>query len=144
MVGTTFIQGTVSTQVVSSLPFLAIPTASSTGGTNSFTATLLANLNTTVVKAGPGTVYGIQGSNIGSSNVFVRMYQSSTAPSTIASSGVPAMIFPMPVSTNPFFECTVGVTFSSGISFITQQQIYTATTALAVLASTATITILYK
>lgn len=144
------ISGTVSTQIVSSIPFFVAQstsiwpcaeTVSTSGGTNATTLCFAANLNTTIVKASAGQVYGVMGTNQGSSNVYVRFFATSTAP--IASTAVPKMIFGMTVSTNPSSMFDVGVSFSTGIAILTQQQPFTATSALAPTASTAVITIFY-
>jgi hypothetical protein len=50
----------------------------------------------------------------------------------------------MPISTSPYNNYDAGVPFAAGITIITQQQPYTASTSVAPTASTATITILYK
>lgn len=145
--------GTTTPNIVSSIPYWVAQSsapwafsevASTAGGTNATTIALAANLNTTVVKASAGQVYGVFGSNVGSSNVFVRLYNISTAALTIASSAVPLLVFGMPVSTSPLVLFDMAVAFNAGISLIAQQQPYTASSSVAPTASTATITILYK
>lgn len=145
--------GTTSPNIVSSIPFFVaqssapwsfVETVSTAGGMSATTIALAATLNTTVVKASPGQVYGILGSNVGSSNVFVRMLNASTAATAIASTGVAVLNFGIPISTSPYNNYDAGVPFSAGITIITQQQPYTASTSVAPTASTATITILYK
>lgn len=145
--------GSVSTQVVSSIPFFVsqssapwsfVETVSTAGGMNATTISLQANLNTTVVKATPGQVYGILGVNFGSTNVFVRFLNASTAATAIASTGVALVNFGMQISTSPYNNYDAGIPFSAGIAIITQQQPYTASSSVAPTASTATITILFK
>lgn len=147
------VQGTTTPNIVSSIPYWVAQSsapwtfsevATTAGGTNATTIALAASLNTTVVKASAGQVYGIFGSNIGSSNVFVRIYNISTAALTIASSAVPLLVFGMPISTSPLVLFDMAVAFNAGISLITQQQSYTASSSVPVTASTATITLLYK
>jgi hypothetical protein len=147
------VTGTTSPNVVSSIPYWVsqssspwafVETVSTAGGMSATTIALIATLNTTVVKATPGQVYGILGSNIGSSNVFVRILNASTAATAIASTGVAVVNFGIPISTSPYNNYDTGIPFSAGITIITQQQPYTASTSVAPTASTATITVLFK
>lgn len=144
---------TTMSNVVSSIPFFVaqssapwvfVETVSTAGGLSATTIALAANLNTTVVKASAGQVYGMLGSNVGSSNVFVRFLNASTAATAIASTGVALLNVGIPISTSPYNNYDAGVPFSAGITILTQQQPYTASTSLAPTASTATITILFK
>jgi hypothetical protein len=128
----------------SSAPWVIVETASTAGGAGATTIALVANLNTTVIKASAGQIYGICGTNIGSSNVFVRAYNLSTAALAIASTAVPTLNFGLLSSTSPSTLFDLGVAFSSGITIITQQQPYTASSSVSPTASTATITIVFK
>ena len=144
---------TTMSNVVSSIPFFVaqssapwsfVETVSTAGGMSATTISLAATLNTTVVKASAGQLYGLLGANVGSSNVFIRVYNTSTAATTIASTGVPLLVWGIPISTSPYNNYAAGVPFSAGITILTQQQPYTASTSLAPTASTATVTILFK
>lgn len=108
------------------------------------TIALQGTLNTTVVKATPGQLYGILGANFGSTNIFVRVYNTSTAATTIASTGVPLVNWGMLISTSPYNNYDAGIPFSAGITIITQTLPYTASTSPNPAASTATITLLFK
>jgi hypothetical protein len=112
--------------------------------TNATTVVLKANLNTTVIKASAGLLYGINGTNVGSTNIFVRLYNRSTAALTIASTAIPSVVFGMNVSSSPSLTFDTAVNFSSGISMIAQQQVFTATTSLAPVGSSATITLQFS
>ena len=151
-VASTWPLNTTMVNVVSSIPFFVsqstaswqcVETVSTSGGTNATTRCFLANLNTTVIKASAGQVYGIMGANNGSSNVYVRFYEASAAANVIASTGAPRIIYGLLASSTPNVMFDVGVSFSSGITILTQQQPFTATTSIAPTASTAVITIFY-
>lgn len=144
---------TTMANIVSSIPFFVaqssgpwsfVETVSTAGGVTATTIALQGNLNTTVVKASAGQLYGVLGTNVGSSNVFVRFLNASTAATAIASTGVAVVNFGVPVSSSPFNNYDAGIAFGAGITIITQQQPFTATTSVAPTASTATVTILFK
>jgi hypothetical protein len=128
----------------SSAPWIFSEVASTAGGLQTLVLALQANLNTTVVKASAGQIYGIHGTNIGSSNVFVRFYAASSAANVIASTAVPIKVFGIPASSAPAINNDMGIACSTGITILTQQQPFTASSSIAPTASTAVITILYK
>jgi hypothetical protein len=153
-VSSSFPISTTMVNVVSSLPMFVsqssapwsfVEKTSTSGGLLSTTFTQLTstNLNTTVIKAGAGQVYGAMLSNVGSTNVFIRLYAASAAANVIASTAVPMMIVAATASTfaNPMMD--VGVAFSTGIAMIAQREPWTASTATPIAASTTALTIFY-
>ncbi len=125
---------TTQVNVVSSLPinvsqstspWVVVLSTQTARGANYFTTTIANNLNTTVVKAGPGNLYSYAISNVSTTNVFVRFYDTSTA-SLVSPSSNAVYIVGSPASTvsGTFTGLQlgdIGLAFSSGIAFLTQR-----------------------
>lgn len=69
----------------------------------------------TNVKASAGRVYAIQGANVRTSAVYLKLYNSASAPT--AGSGTPVKTLYLPASSAFAFDWPLGLTFSSGIGF---------------------------
>lgn len=123
----------------------AFLSAVSTGGANSTSFNALLNtLNTTVIKSGAGNIYGFVAANQGSTNVYIRFYNLSTAALTIASTAVPRYVIGLPVSSASQQAFDIGINYSSGITILAQQEPFTASTPTAPAASSVSLTILYQ
>jgi len=152
---------TTQVNIVSSIPlFVAQSSApwretldggnlvSTAGGLTATTLVLANTLNTTVIKANQGKLYGVSLTSISSSNCFVRFYAASAAANVIASTGVPLYTLGVFASTiaktdRQTEDWVSGINFSTGITIIAQQQIFTATTPVAPTASTCLLTVQY-
>ena len=80
-----------------------------------------ANQDSTVLKASAGNVYNIQVANIGSSLAWLKLYNSSTGPT---SGSTPVKVIPIPANSTAANGAgtvisygSLGLSFSSGISF---------------------------
>lgn len=86
-----------------------------TGGVTPFTLISAATTNATSVKASAGTVYGIQASNTGAAVAFLKLYNSTAAPTVGTSVAVKTLIIPagggiiVPVT-------DIGIAFGTGIA----------------------------
>lgn len=128
----------------SSPPWQVTISSRANGGYTATTIALANNLNTTVIKTGATTLYDFHMGNMGSTNCFVRLYDSSTAANVIASTSIAKYTFASLSSTvTDQTFATPGLAFSTGITIITQQQPYTATTSIAPPASSVVLSIGY-
>lgn len=99
--------------------FVVQPGASAaTGGIPSIARLLSAagsSGDATNVKASAGRVYSIQGANVKTSAVYLKLYNSASAPT--AGAGTPVKTLYLPASSAFAFDWPVGLTFSTGIGF---------------------------
>lgn len=148
-VSSSFPIGTTSTQVVSSVPYwvsqssapwVVVENASTASNLRSTSMSLIATLNTTVVKAGPGAVYGVQYSNFSSTSVFVKLANASSA--VIASTAQYIYRVGLAPSTSVFAGLDIGINFSTGITMFTTRNQWDSDLT-APLGSTCVVNILY-
>lgn len=96
----------------------AADASAATGGIPS-TARLLSAAGTsgdaTNVKASAGRLYAIQGANVRTSALYLKLYNSASAPT--AGSGTPVKTLYLPASSAFTFDWPLGLTFSTGIGF---------------------------
>lgn len=96
----------------------AADASAATGGIPS-TARLLSAAGTsgdaTNVKASAGRLYSIQGANVRTSALYMKLYNSATAPT--AGAGTPVKTLYLPASSAFVFDWPLGLTFSAGIGF---------------------------
>lgn len=96
----------------------AADASAATGGIPS-TARLLSAAGTsgdaTNVKASAGRLYAIQGANVRTSAVYLKLYNSASAPT--AGSGTPVKTLYLPPSSAFAFDWPLGLTFATGVGF---------------------------
>lgn len=126
----------------------AFPSASSTGGASSFSEIVPANTTGVSVKASAGTLYYLNLANIGSTVLWVKLYDTATAPT--CGSGTPVRRLMLPIAStaangagNNIDFGPVGVAFSSGIGMCVTAGIADADTTSPT-ANVATVGISYK
>src|SRR5579875_2541068 len=100
-------------------PFLPItnPTAflvpQAAGGTSDYHLISAASTNANNIKASNGQVYGYELGNNGASDAWVKLYDTSGAPT--AGSGTPKRVIYVPKGQRVGFHTTTGIQFNSGI-----------------------------
>jgi hypothetical protein len=148
----TFNVSVASTQIISSVPMYVAqstavwtvsPYATTLGGGNMTTIVCGANLNTTVIKAGPGQIYSINVSYFGSSTAYVKLCNNSTA--VAPASAVTKMIIGLQSSTCVAHSFPVGSEYSTGILMYTIRTPFAAGSGTTgILASSMTVSICYE
>ena len=103
----------------SSAPWFFVETVSTNAGVNATSISLLAHLNTTVIKAGKGNLYGYQISNFGSTSLFVNLANASSA--VVASTARFLWRVGVASSTSVQGVLDVPANFSTGITMFTTQ-----------------------